>query len=74
MKPSAKHAPEPIADEDAPHLENIINGGLLRSSTPDHVAADFLMRGLIYKATGGLMPTEAGHYALMNWQKENAHE
>lgn len=75
MKPSeilhVPKSPVPIEDHEAPHLDNITNGGLLRQKTPSDIEASFLQRGLIYRATGGLMPTETGYRSLDNWQKEN---
>lgn len=45
------------------HLTNL-GSGLLRTVTPDHIATDFIMRGLAKHATGGLMLTDAGQEAL----------
>lgn len=55
--------------EQAGHLNNIINGGLMRKVTPAHIEAQFLKEGYIRKAVGGLMITDAGHHAFMLWQK-----
>jgi hypothetical protein len=71
MKPAKNLEVEKIEDEHAPHLDNIINGGLMRTNTPEHIEDELLKRGLIYRATGGLMPTDDGQRALMQWQKEN---
>ena len=59
-----------LTAEHAPHLENIIRGGLLRKVTPEHIERHFLEEGYIHHAVGGLMATDAGHYAFMQWEKE----
>ncbi len=58
-----------ITADEADHLTNIIKGGLMRKVTPDHVERQFLEQGYIRHAIGGLMATEAGHHALMIWEK-----
>lgn len=58
-----------LSYEEAGHMKNILYGGLMKTYTPPHIEEQFLKQGYIYKATGGLMPTEAGHHAFMLWQK-----
>ena len=60
-----------LLDEHADHLDNIINGGLMKKVTPLHVANVLLDHGYIKKATGGFMVTESGHKAYMKWQELN---
>ncbi len=59
----------PLSDEHAPHLDNIINGGLMKTIVPSYAEAHLIEQGYAYKAVGGLMPTETGHKAFMDWQK-----
>ncbi len=57
--------------DDAEHLDNILNGGLMKKVTPPHIEKRFIEQGYIYKGVGGLVPTHAGHTAFMTRQKEN---
>ncbi len=78
MKPSSKpevvYKPKPpmmqISDEHLPHLDNIINGGLMRTVVPAHIEQQLLQAGYARKAVGGLMPTEHGYKMFM--QAQNA--
>lgn len=58
-----------LSSEEIDHLNNLINGGLMRKIIPSHVEQKFLQSGYARKAVGGLMPTEGAHKALMMWQK-----
>lgn len=60
-----------INEDSADHLDNIINGGLMRKITPDDIASQFLDSGYIRRATGGYVPTKEGHQAFLEWQKGN---
>jgi len=58
-----------LSDTHAEHMDNIINGGLMRKITPDDIKEHLLKQNYIRHTIGGLVPTNAGHYAFMMWQK-----
>lgn len=58
-----------ISAEHADHLDNILNGGLMRKVTPEHIAEHFIQNGYIRRAVGGYVATEGGHNALMMYNK-----
>lgn len=60
-----------LSDDRAGHLQNLVGNGLMRKVTPDDVTEYFLQQGYARKAVGGLMATEAGHKALMIYNKDN---
>lgn len=62
----SKHIP--ISQVDHAHLTNL-GSGHMRTITPDHIAEDFVSRGLAKHALGGLMLTDAGKEAL--WKGVN---
>lgn len=74
-KPQVVYKPKsPVAKlshEHAAHLQNLAGNGLLRKVTPDDVANHFLLAGYARKAVGGLMITDAGHKALMIYNKDS---
>lgn len=59
-----------LTSRHAEHLTDMVKGGLMRKVLPHDVEEHFLKHGYIQKATGGMMATDAGQYALMLWQKE----
>jgi len=59
-----------LTSDEAVELENIYSGGLMRKITPPHIEQQFLESGYVRRAVGGLMPTKAGHEALMNWKNK----
>ncbi len=79
MKPSQKpqivYKPKPpaikLSEEHAAHLQNLIGNGLMRKVIPSDVESYFLQAGYVRKAVGGLMATDAGHKALMVYNKGN---
>jgi len=71
-KPEVVYKKSPLAklsEEHVAHLQNLVSGGLMRTITPDDVAQHFLQTGYARQATGGLMATDAGHKALMMYNK-----
>lgn len=72
-KPEVVYKPQsPLAklsSEHAEHLQNLVENGLLRKVTPPDIAEHFLQAGYARKAVGGLMATDAGHRALMQFYK-----
>lgn len=56
----------------ASHLQNLAGNGLMRKIVPPDVENYFLQAGYARKVVGGLMATDAGHKALMIYNKENA--
>ncbi len=56
------------------HLDNILNNGLLKKVVPAEAEVALLQAGYARKAVGGLMPTEAGHKAFMQYQKDSKNE
>ena len=60
-----------LTSDEAAELENIYSGGLMRKVTPQNIEQQFLESGYIRRAVGGLVPTKAGHEALMNWKKQS---
>lgn len=56
-----------LTDEHIDHLQNIGYGGLMRKVTPRHVESHFLEMGYVRRAVGGLMITDAGHKAMIDW-------
>ncbi len=63
-----------LAPEHFEHLDNILNNGLLKKVVPSDAEAALLQSGYARKAVGGLMPTEAGHKAFMQHQKDVRHD
>lgn len=58
-------------EEDIDHLTNIAYGSLMKTVTPEHIENKFLENGYIKRVVGGLVITETGHKALIDWQKKN---
>lgn len=56
-----------LSDEEIKHLQNITFNGLLRTKTPPEVEVKLLQHGFIRRATGGLMPTNVAHQAIIDW-------
>ena len=73
-KPQVVYKPKPpitkLSDKHALHLDNLANGGLMRTVTPPDVEESLLQAGYARKAVGGLMLTDMGHRALLMYQKE----
>lgn len=57
-------------EEHISHLDNIINGGLMKKVTPSHIESHFLQHGYVRKAIGGLVVTETGYKTLIDWNKK----
>lgn len=53
-----------LEKEHIEHLDNIAFGGLMRTITPDDVAAKLIEQGHIRKGVGGYMATKTGYEAL----------
>ena len=68
--PIAKISAAKLSAEHAPHLQNLVGNGLMRKVLPDDVAQHFLQAGYARQAVGGLMATDAGHRALMMYNKD----
>lgn len=72
-KPKVVYKPKsPIAklsDEHAAHLQNLVGNGLMRKIIPPDVEVHFLQTGYARQAVGGLMATDAGHKALIMYNK-----
>ena len=51
-------------DEHLFHLDNLINGGLMRTVTPDDAAKSLIEKGLARHAVGGLVATESAYQYL----------
>lgn len=41
----------------------------MRKVLPSHIEEHFLRNGFVRHAVGGVIPTDAGQYAYMMWQK-----
>ena len=51
-------------DEHLFHLDNLINGGLMRTITPDDAAKHLVEKGLARHTVGGLVATDAAYKFL----------
>lgn len=60
----------PLSNEESEHLQNIAFNGLMRTIVPPHIEEKFLKHGYIRKATGGMVITDIGHHALINWDRD----
>lgn len=58
---------ETLTDEEIGHLQNITFGGLMRTVIPSHIEEKLLLHGYARRAVGGLMPTDHGHHAIIDW-------
>jgi hypothetical protein len=67
--PQVVYKPKPklagLSSEEMKHLNNIAFGGLMRTTIPQHIEEDFLKKGYVHRAVGGIMITEIGHRALV---------
>ncbi len=60
-----------LTDEHIDHLDNLINGGLMRKVTPEPMESYLLQNGYARKAVGGLVATNAGQKIFMEYHKRN---
>jgi hypothetical protein len=58
-----------LTDEHITHLDNIINNGLMRTITPEHVEAYLVHNGYVRRAVGGLVATDFGNKSFYEKQK-----